>query len=317
VTLGRYVARRLGATAGVLFGVSIVVFLLVHLVPGDAATAILGPAASPEGLATLRNELGLDQPWYVQYFDWLGRLLQGDLGTSVASLRPVANELVEKMGNTWVLALASSIIAVVGGTLVGVVAATRPGSARDRVLRYGTVGLASTPVFWLGLVLVYVFSIRFSILPAIGMTDGIGGGGLSDRLQHLLLPAFATAAFSMAIIGRTVRGAVLDTLASPYVTAARARGLSERRLLWLHVGLSVLPTTISLIGLQIGYLFSGVLFTEVVFAWPGIGQLLASAISARDIPVIQGVALAVALQFTLINLLADMLRTAFDPRVRA
>jgi peptide/nickel transport system permease protein len=316
VTLRSYVGRRLVATAGVLFGVSFIVFLLVHLVPGDAATAILGPAASPEGLAALRAQLGLDDPWYVQYVDWLGRVFQGDLGTSVASLRPVSDELAEKMVNTWVLAGASSVIAVIGGTIVGVIAATRPGSLRDRALRYGTVGLASTPVFWLGLVLVYIFAIRLTIFPAVGMSSG-DGAGLIDRLEHLVLPAFATAAFSMGIIGRTLRGAILDALASPYIAAARARGLSERRLLWRHVALSVLPTTISLIGLQIGYLFSGVLFTEVVFAWPGIGQLLAASISARDIPVIQAVALAVALQFTLINLLADFIRMAVDPRVRS
>jgi peptide/nickel transport system permease protein len=314
--LTRYVARRTLATLGALVGVSVVVFLLLHLVPGDVVTAILGHAATPENTAELRERLGLDRPWYVQYFDWLGRTLRGDLGFSIALTRPVSAELGEKMLNTWILAAAASAIAVVVGTTVGLVAALRPGSLLDRFLRHATVALASTPVFWLGLLLVWLFAIRLAILPAVGMRSITEGGGFVDVVKHLVLPAVATATFSIAIIARTVRAVVLDILSRPFITAARARGLSPRRILWRHIAVNALPSAVSMFGLQVGYLFSGVLLTEVVFAWPGIGQLLFSSISARDVPVIQAVTLLVAVQFAAINLLADVVRVTVDPRSR-
>jgi peptide/nickel transport system permease protein len=311
-----YVGRRVVETIGALVGVSFIVFLLLHLVPGDVVTAILGHSGTPQGIVEMRHRLGLDRPWYLQYFDWLGRTLHGDFGFSIALSRPVSAELGQKMLNTWILAAASSVIAVGLGTTVGLIAALRPASIWDRLLRHTTVALASTPVFWLGLVLVYFFSIRLSLLPALGMRSITGNGGFPDLLKHLVLPATATATFSIAIIARTVRAVVLDILSKPFVTAARARGFTERRILWRHVAANALPSVVSMFGLQIGYLFSGVLLTEVVFAWPGIGQLLFSSISARDVPVIQAVTLLVAVQFTTINLLADIVRVVVDPRSR-
>ena len=314
--LAYYISKRIVGTVGALIGVSFVVFMLLHLVPGDVVTAILGPAATPEGVAELRHHLGLDEPWYSQYFHWIARVAHGDFGFSVALSRPVSAELGEKMVNTWILAFASSLIALVVGSVVGVVAALRPGSLRDRFLRHTTVALASTPGFWLGLVLIYVFAIHWSILPALGMHNITGNAGFVDLLKHLALPALTTAVFSTAIIARTVRAVLLDLLSRPFVTAARARGLSQRRVLWRHVAINALPSVISMFGLQIGYLFSGVLLTEVVFAWPGIGQLLFSSISARDVPVIQAVTLLVAAQFALVNLLADIVGVVLDPRSR-
>ena len=314
--LATYIGRRIAGTLGALAGVSFIVFLLLHLVPGDVVTAILGHSATPQGIVEMRHSLGLDRPWYLQYFEWLARTLHGDFGFSIALSRPVSSELGQKMLNTWVLATASSVVAVSLGTLVGLVAALRPASMWDRLLRNTTVALASMPVFWLGLVLVYVFSIRLSLFPALGMRSVTGDTGLSDLLKHLVLPAITTATFSIAIIGRTVRAVVLDILSKPFVTAARALGFSERRIVWRHVAINALPSVVSMFGLQVGYLFSGVLLTEVVFAWPGIGQLLFSSISARDVPVIQAVTLLVAVQFTTVNLLADIVRVVVDPRSR-
>ncbi|MGI4945749.1 MAG: ABC transporter permease [Janthinobacterium lividum] len=311
-----FLARRLAALVPVLIGVSIVIFLLMHLAPGDVTTTLLGPQATEADRVALRVTLGLDQPVPVQYARWMARVAEGDFGTSIATTRPVAALILPRFLNTLLLTAASLALAMVIGYGAGLVAALRTRSILDRLLTGMTLLLGSTPPFWLGLVLVLFFALRLHWLPVSGMTDMAGDGGVLDVARHLVLPTVTTALGPAAIITRLVRSSVLEAMGRPHVRVARAKGLSRAALLRRHVILNALPPIMTITGLQLGYLLGGALFSEVVFAWPGLGSLLYDSITARDTPVVQAATLLIALLFVIVNILVDLVNAALDPRLK-
>jgi peptide/nickel transport system permease protein len=311
-----YALQRLLGLVPVLFGISVVIFLTMKLIPGDVARALLGPMATDQSLAQLRHALGLDEPIYMQYVRWLWRALHGDLGLSPIVHKPVVELLVPKFGNTLILAGASFFLAAAGGIGVGVLAAARRGGLIDRATMGISLVVGNMPPFWLGLVLIVLFAIDLRWLPSLGMYSSRGPGGLDDLLAHLILPAVATAAAPGAIIARMTRASVLEILEQDYVKTARAKGLPERMVLGLHVLRVAWPPILTISGLQLGYLLGGAVFTEEVFGWPGLGRQLVSSVIARDVQVVQGAALFIALVFVLVNLVVDLLNLYLDPRAR-
>lgn len=314
--MGAFLARRFIGILPVILGVSIVIFLLVQLAPGDTATVLLGPQATEAAKDQLRHALGLDQPLAVQYFRWLGRTLTGDFGTSIATQIPVINLVLPRFVNTLILTSASLLLAILLGYGVGFFTALRANSLFDRIATSATLMAGSAPPFWLGLVLVLIFSIDLGWFPVSGMEDFAGDGGTLDLLHHLVLPAVTTALGPAAIIARIVRAGVLDALGKPHVRVARAKGLRWGALMKRHVVLNALPPVVTITGLQLGYLLGGALLTEVVFAWPGLGSLLYDSITARDLPVLQAATLLIALAFVLANILVDAINALLDPRLR-
>jgi peptide/nickel transport system permease protein len=313
----RYLVYRVASIVPVLIGVSVVVFLMMKLIPGDPAEAILGPAATTEKIQLVRKSLGLDQPFYIQYFRWLWKVVHGDFGTSIAVNVPVAQLVWPKFWNTVLLTAGSLVICVLVGLIVGVVSGTRQYSWFDRLSMSGTLVIANTPAFWLGLVLMVVFALRLGWFPATGMRSmRAAEPSTLDLLHHMVLPAITTAAVSAAIIARLVRSSFLDVIRKHYVTALRAKGLSERAIILRHGMKNALPPIINIVGLQIGYLLGGALFTEVVFSWPGIGLQIYSSIVARDLPVVQAAVLVTTFVFVLVNLGTDVVVAALDPKIR-
>jgi ABC-type dipeptide/oligopeptide/nickel transport system permease component len=300
----------------VMLGVSVVIFLLMHLAPGDVTTVLLGPQATEAAKTELRHALGLDLPLPLQYGKWLLRTTTGDFGTSIATQLPVVVLVLPRFLNTLLLTVASLLVAMVIGYGAGLFAALRAHSLFDRATMTVTLLAGSTPPFWLGLILVLLFAIRLRWLPVSGMVDMAGDGGALDVVRHLVLPAIATALGPAAIITRMVRSSVREALDRPHVRVARAKGLSRGVLLRRHVILNALPPVATITGLQLGYLLGGALLTEVVFAWPGLGSLLYDSITARDLPVVQATTLLIALAFVLVNILVDMVNVLLDPRLR-
>jgi peptide/nickel transport system permease protein len=313
----KFLVYRVATIVPVLFGVSIVVFLMMKLVPGDPAEAILGPAATTEKIEMVRKALGLDQPFYVQYFRWLWKVLQGDFGTSIAVNVPVAQLVWPKFWNTVLLTAGSLVICVVIGLGVGIVSGTRQYSWFDRISMSLTLVVANTPAFWLGLILMVVLALYLGWFPATGMYSmRASQKTFGDLIHHMVLPAITTASVSAAIIARLVRSSFLDVIRKHYITALRAKGLSERDIILRHGMKNALPPIINIVGLQVGYLMGGALFTEVVFSWPGIGLQIYSSIVARDLPVVQAAVLVTTFVFVLVNLGTDIVVAALDPRIR-
>lgn len=314
--MGRFLGHRLLGVLPVMFGVSVVIFILMHLAPGDVATVLLGPQATEAAKTELRHALGLDLPLPLQYGKWLLRTATGDLGISIATQLNVATLVLPRFLNTLLLTVASLFLSVVIGYSIGLLAALRTQSVFDRATMTVTLLAGSAPPFWLGLILVLLFAIRLHWLPVSGMVDMAGDGGALDVLRHLVLPAVTTALGPAAIITRMVRSSVREALDRPHVRVARAKGLSRGTLMRRHVILNALPPIITITGLQLGYLLGGALLTEVVFAWPGLGALLYDSITARDIPVVQATTLLIALSFVLVNILVDVINVLLDPRLR-
>lgn len=309
--------KRSASALLVLLGVTVIVFLLLQLVPGDPARAILGQGATEEAIDNLREELGLNASLVNQYFAYLGNLFSGDFGTSISQGVPVMEILAPKLGNTAILAVAALLIAVVIGVPLGVIAASRQHSLFDRIAMAISLGGASLPVYWAALVMVAGFSLGLGWFPTGGMYNARQPGGFVDLLSHLVLPAIIAALVPLAIIARLTRAQVIEALSGDYVTVLRASGISERSILWKHVLRNVLPSLVGIIGLQVGYLLGGVIFVEVVFQWPGLGQQLYGSITANDLPIVQAGVLFVAVAFVVINLLSDLLVAALNPRVRS
>jgi peptide/nickel transport system permease protein len=312
----RYVARRLLLLVPVLAGVSVIIFMVLHLSPGDPAEIMLGSQATREDLARLRAELGLTEPLHVQYVRWLGHVVRGDLGRSIWTRRPVLLEVLERFKATLVLTGTGLLLSTLVGLALGVASAVRPHSLVDRVSAVASLFGASMPVFWLGIVLMVVFSLWLGWLPASGMYAPYGGGDLRDLLAHLALPAVTLAAASVTIIARLTRATLLEVLGQDYIRTARAKGLVEGAVVLRHGLKNALVPIITVIGVQAGYLLGGAVLTETVFAWPGVGTLMVQGILARDFPLVQGCVLAVALGFVLINLIVDLLYALLDPRIR-
>jgi peptide/nickel transport system permease protein len=314
--VARYLLRRLLHLGPVLLGVSVVVFLVLHLTPGDPAEVMLGSQATKDDLSRLRADLGLDQPLYVQYLRWIGHVARGDLGRSLWMKRPVLDEVLNRYKATLVLTASGLLLSTLGGIVLGVSSAVRPHSLLDRASAVTSLFGASMPVFWLGIVLMVIFSLWLGWLPASGMWAPYGGGGLRDLLAHLILPAVTLAAASLTIIARLTRSTMLDILSQDYIRTARAKGLVEGRVIFRHGLKNALIPIVTVVGVQAGYLLGGAVLTETVFAWPGVGLLMVQGILARDFPLVQGCVLVIALTFVLINLAVDLLYAYLDPRIQ-
>jgi peptide/nickel transport system permease protein len=314
--VARYLLRRLLHLGPVLLGVSLIVFLVLHLTPGDPAEVMLGSQATQEDLSRLRAQLGLDRPLHIQYLHWIGRVLQGDLGRSLWMKRPVLAEVMERFKATLLLTASALLLSTVGGIALGIGAATRANSLLDRLSTVASLFGASMPVFWLGILLMVIFSLWLGWLPASGMFAPYGGGGPRDLLAHLVLPAFTLAAASVTIIARLTRSAMLDVLGQDYVRTARAKGVTEWTVVVRHALKNALIPIVTVVGVQAGYLLGGAVLTETVFAWPGVGTLVVQGILARDVPLVQGSVLVVAFTFVLVNLAVDVLYAYLDPRIR-
>ena len=314
--MGGYLLRRLLSLIPVVFGVTVLVFLIIHVTPGDPARIMLGAAGRPEDVENLRHELGLDQPIYVQYARWIERAAHGDLGRSIALRRPVLDEVVARFKNTLLLSTAAMLVSFPLGIAIGVVSAVRRGTLLDRVaILLATFGL-SLPSFWFGMVLIMIFTVELRWLPGTGMTSPIGGGGIADIAKHMVLPTLALSVIPLAVIARYTRSAMLEVVSQDFVTTARAKGVSERRVVLHHVFRNTLVLIVTMLGLQVGFLMAGAVYIENVFSWPGIGQLLVDAILKRDFPLVQGGVLLVALSYVGINLLTDLVYAYLDPRIR-
>jgi len=299
----------------VLLGVSIIIFMVLHLSPGDPAEIMLGSQATQADLERLRTELGLTEPLYVQYVHWLGLVVRGDLGRSIWMKRPVLAEVLGRFKATLVLTGAGLLLSTVVGLAFGIASAVRPNSLLDRASAVASLFGASMPVFWLGIVLMVVFALWLGWLPASGMYAPYGGGDLRDLLAHLALPALTLAAASVTIIARLTRSTMLETLGQDYIRTARAKGVVERAVVLRHGLKNALIPIVTVVGVQAGYLLGGAVLTETVFAWPGVGTLMVQGILARDFPLVQGCVLVVALSFVVINLIVDLLYAWLDPRI--
>jgi peptide/nickel transport system permease protein len=310
------ILRRLLMVVPVLFGVSVIVFLVISLIPGDPARAILGTFATPENIADVTHQLGLDKPLPIQYLIWVGHLLQGDLGRSYILHKPVMDEVMARLFPTLLLAGAALVLASLGGILLGIIAAVRQNAWPDKLITVSVLIGISTPSFWLGMLLILWFGVRLAWLPVGGMTEMFGGGGFLDVLRHLAMPAVTLAAVAGAVLVRLTRGAMLEVLRQDYVRTARAKGLTEGRVIFGHAFRNALVGIIPVIGLQAGFVLGGAVYVETVFQWPGVGRMLVSAISTRDILLVQGGVLVVACAYVLINLLTDLAQGLLDPRIR-
>jgi peptide/nickel transport system permease protein len=312
----RFFTYRLLSIVPILFGVSLVGFLLMKLVPGDPTFFLLGPYASESEREVLRNSLGLTNPLPVQFYRWLVGYFHGDFGQSVTYNVPVSQILGERVVNSLILTAAAFAFAAFFGFIGGVLAGIRPYSLGDRFGTILTLVLASSPPYWLGLTLVYLLALRVPVFPVAGMYTAQDPGGLLDLAWHVALPAFTAGLIPMAVIFRLTRSGMMDQLAQQYVQAARARGLTERAVVLRHALRHLIAPIVNISGLQIGVIFGTALFSEVVFGWPGVGLLVFSAIGARDLAVIQAVVLFTGLLFVLVNLLADTTQALLDPRIR-
>ncbi|MCZ2858537.1 ABC transporter permease [Blastococcus sp. VKM Ac-2987] len=309
-----YVLRRVGQSAVVLAGVSVIVFALVHLVPGDPVRLALGTRFSQESYDALRERSGLDQPLVEQFFTWFGRALTGDLGVSFRSGETVTSQIAERLPATLTLAFASILVALVIAIPLGTVSALRPRSIVDRVATVISQFGISVPDFWMGIVLILVFAGTLGWLPSGGYVPISEDPGA--WLQRLLMPALVTGVVSGSVITRFVRSSMLEALGSDHVRTAQAKGLPTRQVFTWHVLRNALLPLVTVTGVQLAYLLSGVVVVEIVFSWPGLGQLALQAVQARDYPVLQGAILLFAVVFLVINLVVDLLYTAIDPRIR-
>lgn len=313
----RFVVRRLPTLLLVIVGASMFSFALAKLAPGDVTTVLLGPYTNQAARAALRHQLALDQPLPVQYVRWVTHAATGDLGNSIQLRQPVLTVLETKLPNTLLLGCASFAIALVLGIGAGLLSALTFGRAPDHGVQSAVGFMAYVPVFFLGVVLIYVFSIRLQWLPSGGMGPPDGSGGLAERLRYLVLPAIATAGIPAALIAKSARASFHEQLQADFMRTARAKGLSARVFYGRHLWRAALPSILHVSGLQFAYLVAGtVVFSEVVFNWPGIGLQIYDAVAARDLPMIQGIVLLGALITVTVNLAVDIIHAWLDPRVR-
>jgi peptide/nickel transport system permease protein len=309
-----YILRRLFYAVPILLGVSMLVFALIHLAPGDVVDILVPPEVPREVADLLRKRFALDQPVYVQYFAWLSRLLVGDLGISFFTNRPVADELFGALQNTLMLALPAALLGFALGVTLGALAAFNRGTWLDKLFASTAITGVSLPHYWVGIVLVSLFAVIFNVLPAQGM--GPPGFPASwEQIKPLILPVVTLSLIPMGVISRLVRANVLEILSHEFVGALHAKGLMSRRVLY-HVMKNAAPSALALMGLQFGYLLAGSILVETVFNWPGSGGLMNLAIFRRDIPVLSATILVLATIFVVINILVDVLQALIDPRMR-
>jgi len=309
-----YIVRRLLATIPVVAVVAVVVFSILHLAPGDPAAVIAGDQATPEQIERIRANLGLERPFHEQFLVWIGNVLSGDLGTSIFSNLPVSRLFLQRLEPTIALTVTTMLVTIALAVPVGVIAAWKAGSAIDRVVMTFAVLGFSFPVFVVGYLLIFVFSIWLGILPIQGYREL--GDGVGPFLRHLILPSFALGLSFMALIARITRASVLEVLSQDHIRTARAKGLPTRQLLFDHALPNAAVPIVTIIGVGVALLLGGVVVTESVFAIPGLGRLVVDAILHRDYPVIQGVLLIFSFVYVLVNLVVDLLYVVIDPRIR-
>ena len=309
-----YIIRRVLYAIPIALAVSLVCFMLVHIAPGDPINAILPPDASAETVAMVRKDYGLDKPLPIQFGLWLAHVVQGDFGRSIANRRLVSDELVSAAGNTLILATTAATLGFVVGCILGGLAGAFRGTWIDRAAVTFAVAGVSVPHYWLGMVLVIIFSVTLGWLPSIGAGPGQWAWDWV-HLRHLILPAVTLSVIPAGLVTRTVRGVAVEILSQDFMTTLRGKGL-RRLMLGVHVVKNAAPTALAVMGLQLGYLMGGSILVETVFAWPGTGMMLNQAIFQRDIPVLQGTTLVLAMIFVALNLLVDLVQTALDPRMR-
>ncbi|MCC6312556.1 MAG: ABC transporter permease [Thermomicrobiales bacterium] len=332
--MGRYLLRRLAIAIPILFGVSAIAFFMLHTAGGDPAVLKLGARATPEALAKLRHEMGLDRPLLVQYADFLAGAVRGNLGLSYRSNTPVTQEVLSRFPATIELAVTAMALALLVGGPLGILAAMRRRSVVDYLSSVGVLIGISVPTFWLGMIFIIVFGLWLGWLPISGRINPRLGADPStpfltvaavwqgnwvvaaDAARHLILPALTLAAWPAAIVARMTRASLIEAMGQDYIRTARGKGLSQGAVLMRHAFRNALLPVLTAIGLEFGTLLGGAVVTETIFSWPGLGQLTVAAISARDYQIVQGVVLLLAVVFLTLNLLVDLLYAALDPRIR-
>jgi len=300
-----YILRRLLLTVPVVIGVSILIFLIIRLIPGDPAVALAGVQATPDYIEQIRKELHLDRSLPVQYAIFVRKLVKGDLGNSTLTRRPVVVELKERFPRTIELTLIALFIASVVGITAGIISATKRYSLFDNISMLVALFGVAAPVFWLALMLQLLFSVHLGWLPSTGR----------GTLLHLILPSMTLGMASAGLIARITRSSMLEVLRQDFITTARSKGLAEKVIIYKHALKNALIPVVTIMGLQFGILLGGAVLTETVFAWPGVGRLLVDSILARDYPVVQGAVLVLAFSFVLINLVVDLIYAFLDPRI--
>jgi len=329
-----YIIKRLIQLIPVIIGVTIIAFSLIHLAPGDPARTMLGQHATQQELNEIREKYGLDEPVYVQYALWLNGVLHGDLGRSILTKELVVIEILERFPNTIELAIAAMIFAIIIGGLAGIISASKQYSITDyTVMGFALFGI-SMPVFWLGIMLMLIFGVILGWLPIGGRIDLIipfqrvtgfmvldsiitgNFNALISILKHLILPAIALGTIPMAIIARVTRSSMLEVLRQDFIRTERAKGLSERTVIYKHAVRNAMVPVVTVIGLNFGLLLSGAILTETVFSWPGLGRLVVNAVYQRDYPLVVGCILIFAIVFVIVNLITDILYTFIDPRIK-
>jgi peptide/nickel transport system permease protein len=332
--VAKYIIKRLIMLVPVILGVSIMVFVVMHVFASDPTSIILGQHATTEQVERLREQLGLNQPLYVQYFNFLKGILHGDLGSSLITNTSVTSEIGSRFPATLELALISIILASVFGILIGVISAVKQNTIIDYVSTVVSLLGVSMPIFWLGLMLIILFSVKLGLVPPAGriqiglepqhitglyILDSLISGNmeaLKSSLSHIILPSVALASYSTAIIARMTRSTMLEVIRQDYVRTARAKGIFERVIILSHALRNALIPIVTVIGLQLGSLLGGAVLTETVFAWPGVGSYTIDAILKSDYPVVQGAVMMLAIIFVVVNLIVDLLYAQLDPRIK-
>jgi len=309
-----FIARRILYAIPILLGVSLVVFVLMKMVPGDAADIMIPPEAPKDVADMIRARFGLDQPLHIQYFRWVTAMASGDLGTSIFTNQPVAGELFSALLNTLKIAIPAAFLGFALGIVLGSLAAFYGGTRLDKLFSGVAIAGVSLPHYWVGMVLVAIFAVSYNVLPGQGM--GPEGFPASwEHVKHLILPVVTLSLIPMGVVSRLVRANVLEILSMEFVSAMQAKGLKEPRVL-LHIMKNAAPSALALMGLQFGYLLGGSILVETVFNWPGSGSLLNLAIFRRDVPVLSATILVLATIFVVINIVVDVLQALIDPRIR-
>ena len=311
-----YIVRRLLSAIPVLLGITVIVFVIMALIPGDPATAILGSYATPENVEKLNRDLGLDKPLAQQYLIWLGNMLSGDFGTSFALNRPVLDEVLERFSATLILAGTAFVLCSLFGIMAGVISAANQYGLADRAITFMVLLGISIPSFFLGMTMILAFAVNLRLLPVSGMWPIYGARDLAALLSHLTLPAIALAVVATGVVARLSRSAMLEVLRQDYIRTARAKGVPERSVILRHALKAAMVSIIPVLGLQAGFVLSGAVYIEIVFQWPGVGRMLVDAILKRDILLVQGGVVFVAACYVLFNIAVDVLQSLIDPRIK-
>jgi len=308
--------NRLLSAIPVVLGITIIVFLIISLIPGDPATAILGSYATPENVAKINKDLGLDKSLPERYLIWLGNIIQGDFGRSFSLNRPVIDEVMERFNATLILSGTAFVLCSFFGILVGTISAARQYTLTDKFITFIVLIGISIPSFFLGMMMILTFAVRLKLFPVSGMYAIWGGGDLPDLINHLVMPSIALAIVATGVIARISRNAVLEILRQDYVRTARAKGVKEQSILISHVLRVAIVTILPVLGLQAGFVLSGSVYIEIVFQWPGVGRMLVDAILKRDIILVQGGVVFVSICYVFFNIAVDVLQRVLDPRIR-